>query len=123
MPSYIFVEASNSNVRRRARIRVCASFACRFRGLMLRRQLRRDEGLLLVGTRDSRLDSAIHMLFVPFDIAVVWIDAAMKVVDKTIAKSWRLAYVPARAARFILEVHPDLISEYEVGEKVEFIDA
>ena len=123
MASFVLVEKSNSNLKPRARIRICDSFACRFRGLMFRRQLPRDEGLLLVGTRDSRLDSAIHMLFVHFDLAVFWINAAMDIVDKTIARSWRPIYVPARAARFVLEVHPDLFAEYEIGEKVKFVNA
>jgi uncharacterized protein len=123
MSSFIYVQKSHSDLRRRTRIQVCRSFACRFRGLMFRRSLQRDQGLLLVGARDSRIDSAIHMLFVPFDIAVFWIDAGMRVVDKTVARAWRLAYAPARAARFILEVHAELISEYDIGDQVEFIDA
>jgi uncharacterized membrane protein (UPF0127 family) len=63
------------------------------------------------------------MFFVPFDLAVFWIDSAMEVVDKVMAKPWRPAYIPARAARCVLEVHPDLLADYEIGHKVEFIDA
>lgn len=90
---------------------------------MFRRRLPKDEGLLLVGGRDSRVDSSIHMLFVPFHLAVFWINSAMVVVDKAIAKRWRPVYIPAGPARFVLEVHPDLFSEYEVGETLEFVDA
>ena len=123
MPSFVFVEQRSTAFEHRARIRVCATFSCRLRGLMFRRELRGDEGLLLVGGRDSRLDAAIHMLFVPFDLAVIWISSAMDVVDKTLAKGWHPIYVPARAARYILEVHPDLLSAYDVGDRVQFIDA
>jgi uncharacterized membrane protein (UPF0127 family) len=123
MPSFVFVEKSNAAIQRRARIRVCGSFACRLRGLMFRRRLPEDEGLLLVGARDSRIDSSIHMLFVPFDLAVFWISSAMAIVDKAIARRWRPVYVPALPARFILEVHPALFSQYEIGENVEFVDA
>lgn len=123
MTSFVFVEKPNAAIEHRARIRVCASFACRLRGLMFSRQLRSDQGLLLVGSRDSRIDASIHMLFVPFDLAVVWISSAMDVVDKTLARRWHPVYVPARPARFILEVHPDLLSAYDVGEKVQFTDA
>jgi len=123
MPSFVFVEKRSAAIQHRARIRVCASFACRLRGLMFRHQIRTDEGLLLVGGRDSRIDASIHMLFVPFDLAVVWINSAMDVVDKALARRWHPVYVPARPARFILEVHPDLLSTYDVGEKVQFIDA
>jgi len=82
-----------------------------------------DEGLLLVIGRDSRVDSSIHMLFVPFDLAVFWINAEMIVVDKVIAKSWRPAYFPAKAARYTLEIHPDRFNDYEVGDQVEFKNA
>ncbi len=88
---------------------------------MFRSKLDRDEGLLLEMPRDSRLDSSIHMFFVPFAIAVFWVNSAMEVVDKVVAQPWRPAYVPARPARFVLEMHPDRISQYEVGQKVKFV--
>jgi len=88
---------------------------------MFRSALRRDEGVLLVGARDVRLDSAIHMLFVPFDLAVFWINGRMEVVDKVLAKAWRPAYVPSRPARYVLEIHPDLYTAYEIGNQVEFV--
>ena len=123
MPSFVLVESKNSAIQHGAKIRICATFSSRLRGLMFRRGLMEDEGILLVGGRDSRIDSSIHMLFVPFDLAVFWISSAMEVVDKAIARRWRPVYVPARPARFILEVHPSLISAYEIGENVEFVDA
>jgi uncharacterized membrane protein (UPF0127 family) len=99
---------------------VCESFACRLRGLMFRSSLPRDRGLLLIMPRESRLDASIHMLFVPFDLAVFWISSGKEVVDKTTARSWRPAYIPSRAARYVLEVHPDHIDAYDIGHKVEF---
>ena len=45
----------------------------------------------------------------------------MTVVDKVLARAWRPAYVPARPARYVLEVHPDLYSAYAVGDKVQVI--
>ncbi len=73
--------------------------------------------------RDSRLDSSIHMLFVPFDLAVFWINSDQRVVDKVIAKSWRPAYFPAQPARYTLEMHPDRFADYGVGDQVEFQNA
>jgi len=88
---------------------------------MFRNRLEPDDGLLLVqGKRDSRLDTSIHMLFVPFDLSVVWINTDMKVVDKIIAKAWRPAYAPAAPACYILEIHPDRWEDYQIGDKVEF---
>jgi uncharacterized membrane protein (UPF0127 family) len=88
---------------------------------MFRARLEPNEGLLLVQGRDSRLDASIHMLFVPFDLNVVWINSDMQVVGKVIAKPWRLAYFPKRPARYILEIHPERWEEYRTGERVEFI--
>ncbi len=105
------------------RIQICDSFVCRLRGLMFRRRLGSDEGLLLSIARDSRLDSSIHMLFVPFDLAIFWINSERCVVDKIIARSWRPAYFPGKAARYTLEVHPDRFDDYGVGDTVEFQDA
>ena len=90
---------------------------------MFRSRLSPDEGLLLVEKRDSRLDTSIHMLFVPFDLAVVWINSHMTVVDKVIAKPWRPAYLPKADAKYTLEIHPDRWQDYEIGDKVEFKDA
>ncbi|MCE7859214.1 MAG: hypothetical protein DYG86_05435 [Chloroflexi bacterium CFX2] len=100
----------------------CDSFSCRLRGLMFRPRLEPDEGLLLVEKRDSRLDTSIHMFFVPFDLAVFWINSEMKVVDKVIAKSWKPAYFPKEDAKYTLELHPDRWGDYEIGDKVEIKD-
>ncbi len=107
-------------IERPARVGYCDSFLCRLRGLMFRPRLGRDEGLLLVEKRDSRLDTSIHMFFVPFDLAVFWINSEMIVVDKVIAKSWRPAYFPKADAKYTLEIHPDRWGNYEIGDKVEF---
>ena len=123
MSSIIFIQNLDKQIKEPPRVKFCDSFACRLRGLMFRSQLREDEGLLLVIERDSRIDSSIHMLFVPFDLAVFWINSRMEVVDKRIARPWRPAYFPVKAARYILEIHPARIDDYEIGHKVEFQNA
>ncbi len=123
MPSTIFIQNQNKPIEKPARIKFCDSFLCRLRGLMFRSALARDEGLMLVIRKDSRADSSIHMLFVPFDLAVFWINNEMIVVDKVIAKSWRPAYFPSKAARYTLEIHSSRFDDYQVGDKVEFKNA
>ena len=120
MPRPIVVKNSTKPIRQPARVGFCDSFICRLRGLMFRPRLDPDDGLLLVEQRDSRLDTSIHMFFVPFDIAVFWINSAMTVVDKVIAKSWRPVYISKADARYTLEIHPDRFGDYEIGDKVEF---
>ncbi|MBI5839548.1 MAG: DUF192 domain-containing protein [Chloroflexi bacterium] len=120
MPHPVIVQNLNRRIDPPIRVGYCDSFLCRLRGLMFRPRLPRDEGLLLVEKRDSRLDTSIHMLFVNFDLAVIWINSGMTVVDKVIAKSWHPAYFPKAEARYTLEIHPDRWGDYEIGDKVEF---
>jgi len=120
MPRPIFVHNLTKRIAQPARVGFCDSFLCRLRGLMFRARLDRDAGLLLVEQSDSRVNTSIHMFFVPFDLAVFWINSEMTVVDKVIAKSWRPAYISKADARYTLEIHPDRFGNYEVGDKVEF---
>lgn len=123
MSRLIFVRSLNQPDLSPARVKYCDSFLCRLRGLTFHDRLDPDDGLLLVqGKRDSRIDTAIHMLFVPFDLNVVWINSKMTVVDKVIAKSWRPAYFSAQPACYILEIHPDRWEDYQIGDQVEFQD-
>ena len=123
MPKFISIENKNRRIDGKLRIKFCDTFLTQLRGLTLRAPISRDEGLLLVGKRDSRLDSSIHMLFVSFDLAVVWINSHMKVVDKIIAKSWSPAYFSKEPAKYVLEVHPDRWEDFLIGDSVKFIDA
>lgn len=105
------------------RARYCDSFACQLRGLTFRRSLHDGEGLLLVQKRESRLESAIHMLGMWIDLAVVWIDGNFRVVDVKHARRWCPAYFPAQPARYILETAVDRINDFKVGEYVRIEDS
>ena len=120
MPKTISIENKNRTIRGPLQIRYCDNFLTQLRGFTLHPRLARDEGLVLVGTRDSRLDSSIHMLFVSFDLAVIWIGSDFQVVDKVIAKSWKPAYFSKRPAKYVLEIHPDRWGDYEISDKVQF---
>jgi len=122
MPKQIIVQNNNRKIDSLALIKYCDTFASQLRGFTFHSRLLPTEGLLLVGTRDSRLDSAIHMLFVSFDLAVFWINSDMQVVDKVLAKSWRPAYFAKQPARYVLEIHPERWGEFEIGDTVEFQD-
>ena len=104
-------------------MKYCDTFLTQLRGLSFHPHLSRDEGLLLVGQRDSRLDSSIHMFFVPFDLSVIWIDSTLQVVDKVLARSWRPAYFSRRPAKYTLELHPERWKDFEIGDGVVFRDA
>jgi uncharacterized membrane protein (UPF0127 family) len=123
MPKTITIENKNRMIKGALLIKYCDTFLSQLRGLSFRSHLARDEGLILVGTRDSRIDSSIHMLFVPFDLSVIWINSNMQVVDKILAKSWRPAYFSKQPAKFVLEIHPERWRNFEIGDRVEFKDA
>lgn len=123
MPKTIVIKNKNRIIEGALRIRYCDTFFTQLHGFTFRSGIARDEGLLLVGRRDSRFDSSIHMLFVPFDLSVIWINSQMQVVDKVLAKSWRPAYFAKQPARYVLEVHPERWREFEIGDGVEFKDA
>lgn len=120
MPHPIVVHNLNRPIEQPAHVGYCDSFSCRLRGLMFRKRLELNEGLLLVEKRDSRLDTSIHMFFVSFDLAIFWINSEMTVVDKIVAKSWHPAYFPKADAKYTLEIHPNRFGDYEIGDKVEF---
>lgn len=103
-----------------AQAKWCASFLCHFKGLMLKRNLSDQEGLLFVHKRESRSGTAIHMLFMFMDISVIWLDKHGTVVDKALAKPWRLAYAPQSAAMYYIEAAPSLYDRVEIGDTLRF---
>jgi uncharacterized protein len=101
----------------------CQSFWCHFRGLMLRRHLADDEGLLFVYKRSSISETAIHMFFMFFSIGAVWIDPDGVVVDAKRARPWRPMYAPAKAARYMIEARPSVLERVKVGDHLTFEDS
>lgn len=98
----------------------CASFFCRLRGLTFRKSLRPDEALLLVQTQESRLDAGINMLFVFMPLGIVWINNAKEVVDTCTALAWRPMYFPKHPARYVLEIAPERLSDFHLGDQLSF---
>ncbi len=96
----------------------CSDFFCRLVGLMGRAALPRDGGLLFRWPRPSRSGAAIHMLLMRFPIAAVWLDEHQRVVDARLARPWRDFLAPRRAAQFLLEIHPDRLDEFALGDQI-----
>jgi uncharacterized membrane protein (UPF0127 family) len=104
------------------RVRWCASYLSRLRGLMFRAGLAEGEALVLVEAADSRTTTSIHMFFVPFAIATIWIDSRGRVVDKTRAEPWRPFYAPRTPARYVLETAPEFLDKVAIGDELVFED-
>ena len=98
----------------------CESFLCKLRGLTFRKQLPPERGLLLVISRDSKLDAAIHMLWMNFDIAVAWINSHLQVVDRRRAYRWRSFQVPSAPAKYILEYPIHRFEEIQIKDEILF---
>ncbi len=103
-----------------ARAKWCDTFASRLRGLTFRLSLPPDEGLILVEGSASIARTSIHMLFVNFAIAAIWLDDGRRVVHKVRARPWRLAYAPPVPARYVLEGPPPLLERVAVGDVLNF---
>jgi uncharacterized membrane protein (UPF0127 family) len=78
------------------------------------------EGLLLVQQRDSRLEAAIHMFGMLMDLAVIWINTNMQVVDVRLAKRWHPLYIPKFPARYVLETTPERLQDFKIGDEIQF---
>jgi uncharacterized membrane protein (UPF0127 family) len=102
------------------RVKWCDSFGTKLRGLMFRRSIEPDEGLVLAETRSSIAATSIHMFFVPFDIAAIWLDENYRVVHQVRAKSWRPYYASPQAARYVLEGPPALLDQIAIGDQLSF---
>ena len=103
-----------------SRVTWCATFGSKLRGLMFRRSIAADEGLILAATRSSIAATSIHMFFVPFDIAAIWLDENYQVVHKVLAKAWRPYYAAPRPAKYVLEGPPALLDRITIGETLRF---
>jgi hypothetical protein len=99
----------------------CQSFFCQLRGLMFRKSLPENYGLLLVQKTESKINASIHMMFMWMDLAVIWINNDNVVVDLVRARRWKLAYVPKAAARYVLETSESHLADYRIGDKVQLV--
>jgi uncharacterized membrane protein (UPF0127 family) len=98
----------------------CESFFTRLRGFTFRSSLKPEEGLVLVESHDSRLDTSIHMFFVWTDLAVAWVNSDNVVVDIALAKAWRPFYAPGHPARYVIEFHPGRHGDFQPGQRISF---
>lgn len=98
----------------------CSSFISKFKGLMFVKSIPDFTGIILVENVESRVNTAIHMLFMNFDITAVWIDKNFDVVDVHLAQKWHLSYVPKKKARYVLELNASHIQDFHIGDHLVF---
>lgn len=98
----------------------CDRFLCKLRGLMLRSELTEGSGLVLAEDSEGRLNAGIHMLGMTFDLAIVWVDNAYRVVDVRLAKRWRSFLLPRKPARYVIELHASRLEDFRIGDQLAF---
>ena len=102
--------------------RWCSSRLCRLRGLQFRRRLNPGEALILVKDKDSIANSSIHMFFVFFPIAAIWINKKGKVTSAQLAKPWRPYYASDEPAAYVIETSPYILDKVAAGDILQFQD-
>lgn len=97
---------------------VCDDFVSRFKGYMFTRMITQNNALLFINATESKIDAAIHMFFMNFDLAVFWLDKNFIIVDKTLARKWHPLYYPTNPAKAIIETHPAQFDLFNVGDQL-----
>jgi len=113
-----------NSTTRSARIQVnyCESFLSRLKGLMFSRQIPVDQGIILVENKESKINTSIHMMFMNFDLTVLWLDKDLVVVDKVLAKKWVPIYFPKTRAQYVVELHSNQIANFSIGDQLFLTD-
>lgn len=118
-----FVELINPRNKTNIRIELANSFFSRFRGLMFRKVLEANTGIILSESSESIINSSIHMFFMRFDIGVLWLDRNYVIVDKRIAKKWHPAYFSRKPAKHVIEIPTSSMDSFSIGDKLEFSES
>ena len=102
------------------RVRVADSFISRLKGLMFKKGLPPDEGLLIRYASWSR-SRGVHGFFMRFPIDLIFIDGNKKVVEKAKLHPWRL-YTPVSNCSWVLELNEGFSKEkkLKVGDQLTF---
>ncbi|MCJ7695980.1 MAG: DUF192 domain-containing protein [Anaerolineaceae bacterium] len=104
------------------KVKLCETFWSKFIGLMFSKEIKSTCGIVLVESYESKLNTSIHMLFMNYDITVLWLNQQKVIVDKVLAKKWSPFYIPKKPAQYVVELHPSKFSEYSVGEQLAFLN-
>lgn len=88
---------------------------------MFSRELKPDYGLIIVEKNETRINTAIHMMFMNYDITVLWLDKKMVIIDKVLAKKWVPFYSSKKPAQYVVELHHSKFSEYSIGDELVFV--
>lgn len=92
-------------------VKLADHFMSRLIGLMGRKSIGAQEGLLL------KKVSCIHMCFMRFSICAVYLDKNFCVIDKETVKPWRCGKF-CKGAVHVLEMHESRLNDIRLSEKL-----
>jgi hypothetical protein len=117
---YVNVRVGNTEIR----AEIADTLIKRTRGLMFRKSLPENEGMLFIF--DSEKYEGFWMMNMSFPIDIIWINKEKKVVDVTKdaqpCKFSCQVYTPKEKAMYVLEVNANFTEEHKVkiGSSLEF---
>ena len=94
------------------------NFFERLKGLMFKKELLINQAALFINKSENKIDSAIHMFFMNFDISVFWLDSLNTIVDKKLARKLRPFYYPNFKSQKILEAHTEIFDKLDIGDEI-----
>lgn len=97
-------------------VKYCDDFFSNLKGLMFSKKLTKDQGIILVAAKQSKLYSAIHMFFVFFSIYAIFLDKEYKIVDIKKACSFAPLIIPEKPSKYVLEIATK--KDLKIGDKL-----
>ena len=91
---------------------IADSFMTRFKGLMFKKKMDIEEGLLL------NKCSSIHCMFMKFTIDVIYLNDEYEVVDIETVKPYRLGKINIKGCKHTLEVNENVAYSLKIGTKL-----
>lgn len=102
------------------RVRIADTMLLRMKGLIFADEKGFDYALVFVLPRETRAGASVHMMFVPFPIDIVYLDAEKRVLEKATLVPWMLNYTPKKAAKYFVELPVGLAGGVAVGNVLEW---
>lgn len=92
-------------------VNVASTFFERFQGLMLKKSIKPEEGLIFIGVNQ------VHTHFMRFDIDVVHISKDFEVLEVETLKPWKIG-TKNKDTKYVLELNRGVGSRFKIGEKI-----
>jgi len=108
--------------KRTIKAKVADNFLRRAKGLMFKKNIEENEGMIFVFKKES--SPKFWMLGMRFPIDMIWIDGKKKIVDITVnadpSLNPRKTYKPKKACKYVLETKANFSKNMKIGKLVNF---